>query len=127
MNQDQILQLLKELGNALSAGDVRSASSCWDVPALVLSDDGAMVVASRDEVHAIFAAATKWYHEQGLTSTKPEIERMDLLSETLAAVDVRWPAFDASGNEKSSERSHYIIHAPKEGTPHIRVALTRTK
>jgi hypothetical protein len=127
MNQDQILRLLKQLGTALSTGDLAAASSCWDTPALILSDAGAMAVASRSEIESIFAEATKWYHERGLTSTEPEIERMDVLSETLVSVDVRWPAYDASRNEKSSERSHYIIHAPRERKPHIRVALTRTK
>jgi hypothetical protein len=50
-----------------------------------------------------------------------------MLSETLAAVDVRWPAFDASGQEKSSERSHYILRLGTDGQAYIRVALTRTK
>jgi len=68
-----------------------------------------------------------WYRSRGLVSTKAELERVDMLSERLAAVDVRWPAFDASGQEKSSERSHYILRLGTDGQAYIRVALTRTK
>jgi hypothetical protein len=59
-------------------------------------------------------------------STSPELERVEILSETLVSVDVRWPAFDSSGKEKSSERSHYILQLGGDGGPQIRVALTRT-
>jgi hypothetical protein len=59
-------------------------------------------------------------------STRPELERVEMLTDTLASVDVRWPAYDASGTEISSERSHYIIHLGQDGQLRIRVALTRT-
>jgi hypothetical protein len=39
---------------------------------------------------------------------------------------VRWPAFDAAGTERASERSHYILRLGYDGQPRIRVALTRT-
>lgn len=50
-----------------------------------------------------------------------------MLSERLASVDVRWPSFDTSGIEKSSERSHYIVQLGTGEQARIRVALTRTK
>jgi hypothetical protein len=49
-----------------------------------------------------------------------------MLTERLAAVDVRWPSFDASGAEQASERSHYIVHLGEDGEVRLRVTLTRT-
>ena len=126
MQTDQIGQLLEQLGQALSAGDLHQAANCWGVPALVLSHDGATAVSASSEVEEFFSQAAEWYHLQGIASTKPEIERVDMLSEKLAAVDVRWPSFDASGKAKSSERSHYIVQLAEDGQVHIRVALART-
>ena len=127
MQTDQISQLLEQLGQALSAGDLHKASTCWGVPALVLSDDGATAVSDTREIEEFFSQAADWYHLQGIVSTRPEIERVDMLSEKLAAVDVRWPSFDASGKEKSSERSHYIVQLAEDGQVRIRVALARTR
>jgi len=127
MQTDQISQLLEQLGQALSAGDLHKAAACWGVPALVLSDEAAMAVSDRSEIEEFFSQAADWYHLQGITSTKPEIERVDSLSEKLASVDVRWPSFDASGKEKSSERSHYVVQLAEDGQLYIRVALARTK
>jgi len=127
METDQISQLLEQLGQALSAGDLHKAAACWGVPALVLSDEAAMAVSDRSEIEEFFSQAADWYHLQGIASTRPEIERVDSLSEKLASVDVRWPSVDATGKEKSSERSHYIVQLAEDGQVYIRVALARTK
>jgi len=127
VDTDKIKQLLERLGRTLSAGDLRGVSSCFEFPAVFLSDDGATILAEASELEKLFAQATDWYRSRGLVSTRPELERIDMLSEMLAAVDVRWPAFDASGQEKSSERSHYILRLGTDGQVYVRVALTRTK
>jgi hypothetical protein len=126
MEKETMRELLERLGQALSAGDLRATSSCWAVPAVFLSDEGATVLADADEIEKLFARATEWYRSRGLVSTRPELEGVDVLSEKLAAVDVRWPAFDASGQEKWSERSHYILQVANDGQLRVRVALTRT-
>ena len=127
MDSDKIKQLLERLGRTLSAGDLRGLSNCFEFPAVFLSDDGATILADASQLEKLFAQATDWYRSRGLVSTRPELERVDMLSEMLAVVDVRWPAFDASGQEKSSERSHYILRLGTDGQAYVRVALTRTK
>jgi hypothetical protein len=127
LDSDRIKQFLENLGRALSAGDLAGVSHCFEVPAVFLSDDGATILADADQLKTLFAQATQWYRARGLVSTKPEVERVDTLGEKLAAVDVRWPAFDASGKECFSERSHYILRFGKDGRVCICVALTRTK
>jgi hypothetical protein len=126
MNETQIRQFLERYGTTLSAGDLPGISNSWEVPALVLSDEGAILVADKREIEKFFAQAMESYRSRGLMSTKPEIERVEQLSEKLASVDVRWLAFDASGKEKSSERSYYLLQRGQDGQMYIRVALTRT-
>lgn len=125
MLKDQILQMLEEYGQALSAGDFSLIANRWVTPALVLSDEGALPVTDISEVERFFAGAAEWYHSQGIVATRPEIVRLDVLSERLAAVDVRWPSYDAEGNEHMSELSHYILELGRDDQFRIRVALTR--
>ena len=108
MNEDQIRGVLDRLGRALSSGDLK-----------------AIAVAAMDEIERFFAGAIEWYRSRGLTTTRPDVERIDRLSDRLSAVDVRWPAFDPPGSEQATERSHYILRLGDDGQPHIRVALTR--
>lgn len=119
-------QLLERLGQAISAGDMETIAACWTVPALVLSNDGALAVTAMGEIVDFFTRAVEGYRSQGRMSTRPELERFEPLTERMAAIDVRWPAFDAAGREQVSERSHYILHVDADGQPRVRVALTRT-
>lgn len=48
---------------------------------MVLSEDAALAVSDISEIEEFFSQAAEWYHLQGLVSTKPEIERVDMLSE----------------------------------------------
>jgi hypothetical protein len=124
--EDKIRQLLENIGQGLSAGDPRAVANCWEVPALVLSDQGSLAITDSNQIEGFFGQAIAVYRAQGLMATRPEIEHVQTLSESLASVDVRWPAFDAAGTETSAERSHYVIQVGKDGQARIRVALTRT-
>jgi len=126
MIDDLIRKFLEGYGAALSDGDLPVVSRCWTVPALVLSDQGAIAVTNPSEIETFFAQGIEYYRSQGLMSTRPELERVEMLSETLISVDVRWPAYDSSSREQASERSHYILQLGQDGQPQIRVALTRT-
>ena len=125
-NEGEIRKLLEVLGNALTAGDLETVAKCWDLPAMLLSDQGSVVVNSESQIRRSFAHAVQWYRSHGLVSTKPEIQKLEQLTGVLFAVDVRWPAFDAAGAEKSSERSQYIIKVAADHEPRICVALSRT-
>jgi hypothetical protein len=124
---NQIRKLFDTVGRALSTGDVNAASHCWAVPSLVLFDDGATAISNVDQVAQLFSQAMQWYRSKGLVATRSEIERITMLSDKLAAVDVRWPAFDGSNTEKASERSHYIVQLGEDRELRIRVALTLTR
>lgn len=125
MWKEQIQQSLERYGQALGSGDFSLVANGWVMPAMVLSDQGALVITDIAEVERFFAGAAEWYRSQGVVSTVPEIVHSDVLSERLVAVDVRWPSLDADGNTVMSELSHYILEAGTDGQFRIRVALTR--
>ena len=125
MDENQILTLMQRVGRSLTTGDVRDVSACWEVPGMLLSDEGAVTVADEEQMQRFFAQTIDWYRSRGLVSTRPELEHVDMLSERLAAVDVRWPSFDAFGRQQASERSHYILQQGKDDRVRIRVALAR--
>src|SRR5687767_8385527 len=109
MDETQIRGFLERLGNALTSGDVEGIGKCWEVPALMLSDEGSVAVSAPSQVATFFAGAVEWYRSMGLVATRPVLERVERLSEKLSAVDVRWLAFDAEGKEKAAEYSHYVL------------------
>ena len=125
MDENQILTLMQRVGRSLTTGNVTAVTQCWEVPGMLLSDEGAVTVADSVEMQRYFSEAIEWYRSRGLVSTRPELEHVDMLSERLAAVDVRWPAFDEFGREKASERSHYIVQQGSDDRVRIRVALAR--
>jgi ketosteroid isomerase-like protein len=122
-----IQRFFERYGEALSSGDLPAIARCWEMPALFLSDQGARPVSSFAEVEALFATAVEWSHHMGLMSTRPEIERIERLGLRLVSVDLRWPAFDAKGAERSSERSRHVLSLAADGEPRIRVAITRAE
>jgi hypothetical protein len=126
MDEDEIRRFLDRYGQALSAGHLEEIVRCWDVPALVLSDQGALPVSSSGEIERFFAQAGEQYRSQGLVTTRLRLERAEALTEQLTSVDIQWAAFEAAGAERSSERSHYILQRGEDGHHRIRVALTRT-
>jgi ketosteroid isomerase-like protein len=125
-SKDSIQQYLERYGKALGAGDLQTVVDCWEVPALVLSDQGARAVSTVEEIEQFFGAAIEWYHAQGLVVTRPDDVRVEALGQQLVSVDVRWSALDASGAEKGSERSRYVLSIAEDGLPRIRVAISMT-
>lgn len=126
MNDDQVREMLERLGQALSEGDAKTVASCWEVPAMVLSDQGATAVAAMAEIELFFDSSIQDYRSRGTVATRPVVGRIQPLSEKVSAVEVSWPSLDSTGTERGIESSYYIVRLGDDGRPYIRVALTRT-
>ncbi|HLA24708.1 MAG TPA: hypothetical protein VJ206_04875 [bacterium] len=74
-----------------------------------------LAVSEMGEIEQFFAEAVEWYRAQGIVATKPQVERIEALTDRLAAVSVRWPFV------RRSRRG-----TGKRAQPRICVALTRT-
>ncbi|HEU5102182.1 MAG TPA: hypothetical protein VFU22_24335 [Roseiflexaceae bacterium] len=120
------MRFLERYGQAISAANVGEITDCWEVPALVLSDQGAIAVSSRDQIERFFGQAQEAYRSQGLVATRPALERAEALSEKLSSAHIRWSTLDKAGAEKASERSSYILRLGDDGELRIQVALTRS-
>ena len=122
--EETIRAFLDRYGQALSTGDLPAIVACWEVPALVLSDQGARAVSEVAEIEGFFAGAVQWYRAQGMVATRPEDVRVEPLSARLASVDVTWSAQNAAGETVSAERSRYILSIADDGAPRVRVAVS---
>jgi hypothetical protein len=116
--------MLEHYGEALGAGDLDAIAGSWDIPSLVLSDQGSIAVTERQQVKDFFAQAVQWYKTQGYASTHPQVEQVYNLSPRLAMCDVLWPMLDASGTEKGRERASYVLRLGEDGKLRIVVAFT---
>ena len=120
---DEIQQLLNSMARAIVSGDGRTVAEMWEVPALVISDDGVMPVDRQEEFEAIFGGAREQYNAQGITDTRAEIVRIEWATKRLATVQVRWPHLDASGKICGSETSTYVIRRNDKDELKLRVAV----
>jgi hypothetical protein len=126
LNKDTIGEMLDRLGRAVTSGDLKQVSASYAFPALLLMEESSMVMTDPAEFEKMFGEGRKWYTNQGIVEARAEVLNLDLMTDTVAAVDVRWPGFDTGGKEIYTETSHYVIQLI-DGKPLIRVALSRTK
>jgi len=124
---DAIQRLIDGVAKSLNESDAAGAARWWEVPALALGDEGAAPVASIDDVTGFFAANIPWYHDQGIVSVSGELLRAEPITPRIVAVDIRWPGFDAAGQEVWTETSHYILSMSDEGEFRVRFAATKTE
>jgi hypothetical protein len=124
MDNTEVEHSLVALGDALTRGDAHAVAECWDIPALVLTDDTSIAVGSRDQVEGFFTQAIADYRRRGIVSTRPLVRRIAPLSDKLVAVDVHWPAFDTRGDQREIELSHYVLGRGDDGRYRVRMAIT---
>jgi hypothetical protein len=117
---------LARIGSALSAADATAVAALWDVPGLVLADQGARPIASREEVRAFFEASIRSYREKGTPTAIPEIDDIVWVTDRIAAVRVDWIGADAGGAARTRESSFYLMRVGDDGVARIQVAMSRT-
>lgn len=120
---DAVRALLARLARALTSGDGKGAASLWATPAFVLGDDLALPVGSSADIQDVFGGAQAHYAARGIVDTRPDILRLDWLTERLAIVEVRWPYLAADGDELGEETSTYVIRREPDGRLAIRAAV----
>ena len=111
------LSLRLRYGEALSAGDLKSISGCYAVPSLVLSDEGSIPIAAREEIEAAFDGAAERYRAQGLVHLQPTLVAWESLSERLLSVDVRWEYLDEEGRSAQQNGYRYVLRLEDEYRP----------
>ena len=118
-----VREVLDRLAGAVTAGDARAAARLWGTPALVLGDGMAWSVGTRREIEDFFAGAKQQYNARGIVDTRPDILRLEWLTDRIAVVEVRWPYIDVSGDEIGAESSTYIVRREDDGEIMIRATI----
>jgi hypothetical protein len=120
---EHLRRFLVRYGEALSAGDLKAISDCYDIPALVLSDAGSVPIAAREEIEAAFDGAAERYRAQGLVGLRPTLVASEALSERLLSVDVRWDYLDEQGRSTQQNGYRYVLRLQDEASPKIQVVI----
>ena len=80
-------------------------------------------VGTRGEVEDFFAGAKQQYNARGIVDTRPDILRLEWLTDRIAVVEVRWPYIDVSGDEIGAESSTYIVRREDDGEYMFRATI----
>lgn len=122
--EESIRDMLQRFARAFTTGDGQGTADCWEVPALVASDDGTRAVGSLQEVGAFFGGAAAQYNAKGITGTRADVQCIEWHTPKLASVTVRWPYLDAQGRELgASEASTYLVRMGAKGEARIFAVL----
>jgi hypothetical protein len=123
-HDDAVRALLDRFARAFTKGDGPGAAACWEVPALVVSDEGSRAVGSLDEVAAFFGGAAGQYHDLGVADTRAEVQSIRWITERQVLVEVLWPYLDADGQPTGrTESSVYVMRLGDNGQPRIAAVL----
>jgi len=124
VHEDEVRHYLDLYARALTAGDARALAAMWAVPALILGDYGAaQAISSLYEVELLFDGAKEHYAARGVADTRPDIQKIEWLTQGIVVADVRWPLFDANHDERGAERSTYTLERNENGELKMRVAV----
>ena len=122
----QIERFLLAYADALAEGDGERVADMWELPALVMSDEGTRLVAERAEVVEFFSHAAEQYRGAGIATTRPEHLAVEHLGDRISSADVRWIGVDPDGRSTNyRELSTYLLRTGEDGRVRIQVALAR--
>jgi hypothetical protein len=123
MERETLLKFFWAYGRALTEGNLAEVARCYEVPAFVLGDQGAIPVKASQEVEAAFGGAAEAYRARGLVSAQPQLLSSEAISERLCVAVIRWSYLDEDGRPGDHSEYHYVLRSDDEGRPKIRVVV----
>jgi hypothetical protein len=118
-----VMDFLRGFSEALIDGDTDAIAAMWETPAMVIADEFVQGIESGEELAQLFQGAREHYNSIGVTDTRPEIVRVDEITDRLVVVRVRWPWMDDDGREVGAECSTYTLRRDSLGDWKIRLAI----
>lgn len=107
--------LFVRYGEAVSAGDLKAISSFYAIPSIVISDEGAIPIATREEVEAAFDGAAERYRAQGMVGARPTLVAAEALTEKLVSANVQWDYVDEEGRSAERNGYRYVLRLEEAG------------
>lgn len=121
-DHESLTEFFVRYGEALATGDLPGISRCYDVPALVVHDQGAMPIGERAEIEAAFDGAADQHRAAGLVAARPTMLGVESLTGTLAIANVHWDYCDADGHSQDKDGYRYVLRLTESG-PLIQVVI----
>jgi hypothetical protein len=106
-------------GEAVSDGDPEATSACYAVPSIAISDEGAIPIATGEEVEAAFDGSAERYGARGMVAVRPTVVAAEALTEKLVSADVRWDHVD-EGAQRRAKRLPLRAQAGGRGAADLR-------
>jgi len=121
-DRDPLTTFFVRYGDALASGNLPGISSCYDVPALVVHDRGAMAIDSRRQVEDAFDGAAEVHRAAGLVAARPTVLTVEPLTDVPAIANVHWDYCDAEGRSREQDGYRYLLRYTAGG-PLIQVVV----
>jgi len=115
--------LFNQLARALTRGDGARVAALWELPAIVIADEGVIALASVSQIADYFGRAKARYNTRGIVDTRADIRDLERIGERLVIASVRWPYLDAAGKTVGAETSDYTLRRDDTGALRIRGVL----
>jgi hypothetical protein len=108
---------------ALTSGNVEAIKRLWAIPSFVIGEEMSMAVNFPEEVEKFFSGVKEEYNRRGIFDTRPDIKRVQWVSDSVVFVEVRWPQLGKKGEELGEEASTYTLKKDDNGAFRIHVAV----
>src|SRR5690606_23662464 len=113
LSEDDAEAFFADYATALVSRDPKRIAAFWGVPGLVLSDEGAIPIASSAEVEGFFGASMGQY--PGIANVFARTRDVHVLSAGVLFCTVEWTHLDADGRAVGGETGHYVLRRGGEG------------
>lgn len=123
--RSEVQRFLDLLARALTSGDGEAVAAMYDVPAMIISDEGVIAVSSTAHIAKFFGDAHAQYAANGVVDTRADLQDLERIGARILVATVRWPHLDANHKEVASESSDYTLRRDDEGRLRIRSVLMR--
>lgn len=118
-----VLDFLEALALAFSEGNGPALAEMWETPCFVLSQEEARTLEDADDVKDFCGNARDRYSSRGVTHTRPQIVRVDEITDRIVTVRVRWPWLDRDETEMGADVSTYTLRTGDDGDWRVRIAV----
>lgn len=113
------------MARGLTTGDGEVVATMFELPALLISDDGVIAVESTAQIAKLFGDAWAQHNARGEVDTRADLLDLERIGSKVVVATVRWPHLDADHKEIAAESSDYTLRRDDQGRLRIRSVLMR--
>lgn len=110
-------------GHGLSGQDPEVVVPFYGYPCIMLTDTFAGAVSSADELRLALSQGDEFYQQFGVTGVHHEIQGIDVVTEKISRVRLRWH-YDKGTEELFTSDYEYLIRTETDA-PHIYVVVSK--